>query len=473
MIHPGGEMSDREKLNDWTRRSAALTLVFACVVLAVPFTDVAVAQDAVASGDGAYTVPVPAWVADAALDLKREFVMGVARQAVSMAEESATEEVKLLVDASDDIALAGKSVESNMSTIGSIDSSFGIPGISRLVTAEGAVRDTLFGFVVWHESAAGESREMAREFEAAVGKLISLGAAARSHAKTLANNADEVREALAAEDYAGIASSSGVVDEATLALETIANEAEDVSTKIEEIVWAVQDDGSSLLETEWQQVLLAVSDTRRLAAKMRPALVALREGSGASEALSSGLQGMVESIAMMEQAQADENGSVHYPASLFELDYRVVSDLERNVTGQGEAAFPQESADSIEWLLSKVVAADRMLAERSVEYTSTSVARAMDLLENHYKREVGFDESLSGRDRVEAYEPVDAGMRGNGELQSARTSAREARAALEGSKTLEIKGSGSWGDALKNYSEAWARSDEAGESAVRSLKTLN
>jgi len=451
-----------------------VALLMAVPVVVVILAGVAAAEDTGQPqvDDGSYSVPVPAWVADAALDLKREFVMGVARQAVSMAEESATEEVRLLVEAAEDIADAGGSVESTVSTIGSIDSSFGIPGISRLVTAEGAVRDTLFGFVVWHESASGESRDMARDFEAAVGRLVSLGTEARNYAGALATNAEDVSSALAAEDYAAIASSSGVVEESTLALEEIASEAEQVSTEIEEIVWAVQDGGGSLLDTEWQQVLLAVSNTRRLAAKMRPALVSLREGRGASEALSSALQGMVESISIMEGARGDEAGSLHYTTALFELDHGVVSELEMNIAAGGPGSLPEDAADSIGWLLSKVVAADRMLAERSVDYTSVRVARAMDLLETRYKRDAGFDESAGERESLEAYEAVDAAMRRDSDLQSARTSARAARAALEAGKSLEVEGSGSWGAALEKYRDAWSYSDAAGEGALESLEAL-
>jgi len=447
--------------------AAMLTVVW---MVAIPLCGASVAQTD--DGTGVYSVPIPSWVSGGALELKREFVMGVARQAVSMAEASATEEVQLIVNAASDMADAGQRVESTMSSIGSIDSSFGIPGISRLVTAEGAVRDTLFGFVVWHESAAGESREIADEFEEAVERLVALGAGATQHARTLSQNAETVREALAAEDYSGIASSSGVVDEASRELEAIADEAEQVSTSIEEIVWKVQDGGSSLLETEWQQVLLAVSDTRRLAAKIRPALVSLREGSGASEALSEALQGMVESIAEMEAAKSDEAGSLHYSLSLFERDHRVVSQLEASVSGDTPGVFSDDTSDAIEWLLSKVVAADRMLADRAVEYTSTRVARAMDMLENHCKRATDFDRSLTGRERQEAYEPVDAMMRGNEGLESARVSARAARAAMERGKSLELEGSGSWGAALKEYRDAWAHSVTAGQAAVSSLSAL-
>ncbi len=449
-------------------------VVATAVALAAPLCLVSAAQDdgSSAAAQEAYDVPVPAWVAGAAMDLKQEFVMGVARQAVSMAESRATEEVKLLVDSADGMVADAKRVEDTMSTIGSIDSSFGVPGISRLVMAEGAVRDTLFGFVVWHESATGGSREVATNFEAAVKRMASLSAAARSNARKLADNADDVRAALASEDYASIASASGVITEATSQLEAIADEAEQVSGTIEEIVWMIQDGGGSLLETEWQQVLLAVSDTRRLASKIRPALTSLREGSGASEALSVALQGMVESIAIMESATPDDRGSYRYPSSLFELDVDVVTALENSVTGSNGVAFPGESASSVEWLLSKIVAADRALAERAVEYTSTEVGRAMDQLEDHYKKADGFDDSVSGRQMVEAYESVDSAMRNNANLQAARSAARQARAALDKGMVSEARGAGSWGPAIGEYRDAWVRSISAGASATKSLKAL-
>lgn len=456
-----------------SRRAAStlpLLAIIACA-LALPFCGASLAQEPAAEGAGqsAYDVPVPAWVAQAATELKREFVMGVARQAVSMAETRATEEVQLLVDAAEDMADAAHSIQSTMSTIGSIDSSFGIPGISRLVTAEGAVRDTLFGFVVWHESASGESPEIAAELETAVQRMLSLGEAARANARKLADNADEVKEALATEDYASIASSSGVVTDATGQLEAIAVEAEKASAAIEEIVWDIQDGGGSPLETEWQQVLLAVSDIRRLASKTRPAMTSLRDGSGASEALSRSLQGVVESIAVMENAESDETGSVRYPSSLFELDVDVVMALEQSMIGESAASFPDDSASAIEWLLSKIVAADRTLAERAVEYTSTEVGRAMDRLEDHYKTTSGFDEAAAARNPREAFEQVDASLRENADLQAARSAARAARAALADGRSKESKGSGNWGSALERYRDAWVHSVEAGGAAGKSL----
>lgn len=466
-------MSERLSARTRVARAWPVALVMA-VAIAGPLSLTCVAQEASTpvAAQSAYDVPVPAWVAEAATDLKREFVMGVARQAVNMAETRATEEVKLLVDASDGMVAAAKRVEDTMSSIGAIDSSFGIPGISRLVTADGAVRDTLFGFVVWHESASGESRGVATNIEASVDRMAALASAARSNARKLATNAEDVRSALASEDYASIASSSAVVTEATGQLEAIAGEAEEVSGKIEEIVWKVQDGGGSLLETEWQQVLLAVSDTRRLASKIRPALTSLREGSGASEALSAALQGMVESIAIMESAAPDEGGSFRYPSSLFELDVDVVTALEGSIKGNA-VAFPGDSGAAVEWLLSKIVAADRALAERAVEYTSAQVGQVMDRLEDHYKRASGFNEGASGRDLAAAYEPVDRAMRGNADLQSARSSARAARKALEQGRANEAAGAGSWGVALGGYRDAWVRAIAAGEAAEGSLNTLS
>ncbi len=466
-------MSDRMLTHFRRAHLGHVAAVVAVAFMVGPFVLTCVAQDEAApAAQGGYDVPVPAWVAGVATDLKQEFVMGLARQAVEMAESSATEEVKLLTDSSDGMVAAANKVDDTMSTIGTIDSSFGIPGISRLVTAEGAVRDTLFGFVVWHESAAGESRDIATNLEAAVDRMKELSLAARSNARKLADNAADVRAALASEDYAGIASSSGVVTEATDQLGLIADEAEQVSGRIEEIVWKVQDGGGSPLETEWQQVLLAVSDTRRLASKIRPALTSLREGSGASEALSAALQGMVESIVIMDRAVADESGSFHYPSSLFERDVDVVTALERSVSDSDGTAFPEETASSIQWLLAKVAMAERALAERAVEYTSTQVGRAMDRLEDNYKRASGFDKSLSGRERIEAYEPVDAAMRGNADLQAARTAVREARVTLDAGKSDESAGAGSLGSALENYRDAWVHSMTAGASAVRSMKSL-
>jgi hypothetical protein len=303
--------------------------------------------------------------------------------------------------------------------------------------------------------------------------MLALGEAAESNSRMLSDNADRVRQALASEDYAAIASSSGVVTEATGQLELIAGQAEEASSGIEEVVWKIQDGNGSLLDDEWQQVLLAVSEIRRLASRMRPSLESLRSGSGASEALSAALQGMVESIATMDAAPRDEAGSVRYPSSVFDLDVEVVQGLEASLTGESATLFPEDSATAIQWLMSKIVLADKALAQRAVEYTSTEVGRAMDRLEAHYKRTSGFDESARGNDRQQAYEPVDRAMRGNSELESARESARAAREALVEAGTLEARGPGSWGEAVSKCRDAWAHSIAAGQAGGRSQTAVS
>ena len=425
------------------------------------------------SRDGAYDIPVPAWVAGVATELKKEFLAGVAQQAVDLEDAHAAGDLQLVVDAADRLVADGDAIGKAVDAMGRIDSSFGIPGVSRLVTAEGAVRDTLFGFVVWHEMSGGESRVIAANLEASVSRLIDLSRAAQRNVRQLSSNADRVRAALKAEDYANITNSSTVVSEATAELDVITGEIDAVAARLETLVWAVQEGGGALLESEWQQVLLAVSDSRRLALKMGPSLVSLREGSTISEAMSRALGGAVEAISLMEAARTSQSGAFYFPSSVFDLDMGVVEGLEDDILGGAATEFSEEQLATLESLLSKVVTADRILAERAVEYTSMEFGRATDRLESHYETSAKYDASASRRDRERALEKVDVAMRRNEDAQAARVSARAARAALDDGKSREGTSSGARSQVLAQYRNAWVHALNAGASSAKALSRIS
>jgi hypothetical protein len=452
-IRPGGTM--RMPLRTHAARAWLLTVLFALTLVA----------GSAAQETSDYDIPVPSWVARVSTDLKKEFVVGVARQAVNLAEARATGDVQLLAQTADQLADVADRIDGTMSSIGSIDSSFGITGVSRLLTAEGAVRDTLFGFVVWHESAAGESRQIASDLERAVKSMKTLAAGAQASARQLAANADQVKGALSREDYTSIASSSTTVAQATADLEAVSGEMETAAGQLEALVWRIQDGGGNVLEKEWQQVLLGVSETRRLAAKMRPAAAVIREGSGASEAMTRALDGVVRSIAVMEPAISDADGAIHFPPSLITDDVVIVRDLDESLLKGAGAGYTDDSRSAIEWLLGKIVTSDRILAERAVEYTSTEVGRATDALEDYYKNAAGYDEGADERSRSSALQKVDVALRANNELQSARQSARAARLTFDDGKAKEARGAGFGGAAVEQYGHAWLHSLAAGGSA--------
>ena len=444
------------------------------VILFALISGAAFAQEAAAdSRTGAYDIPVPAWVAEVATGLKKEFVAGVALQAVDLEEARAAGDLQLLVDAADRLVTDGVSIDRAIETIGGIDSSFGIPGVSRLVTAEGAKRDTLFGFVVWHEMSSGESWDLADNLEASVTRLIDLSDDVQRNVRLLTSNAERVKSALEAEDYASIANSSDVVKEATADIDVISGEIDIVAAKLETLVWSVQEGGGRLLEEEWQEVLLAVSDSRRLALKVRPALVSLRAGSETSESMSRALEGAVEAITLMDAARVGASGEFYFPAAVFDLDIEVAEGLENDILSAPPAGFSEEQINTLKSLLAKMVTADRILAERAVEYTSLEVGRAIDKLESHYEATAEYDPSDSRRDRERALEKVDLAMRRNEDAQAARMSARAARAAFDDGRSTEDREPGLWSQVLTQYRNAWVHALSSGDSSLKALARVN
>lgn len=419
-----------------------------------------------------YDVPIPGWVAEVATELKQQFADGIAAEAAAFVETRTAEDVRALVETADQLAAVGERLDGAMSTIGSIDSSFGIPGVSRLLTAEGAVRDTIFGFVVWHESAIGESREIAAGLERSVDQLIRLGTQARRRARELAATADRTREALEQRDYAGVAEASSAVSGTTAELESIADQAEEAATELEGLVWRIQDSGRSSIVEEWQDVLLAVSETRRLTTKARPILSSVRENAAASDVLTGALEAIVDVLSAMTASETGAFGNVYYPIRVLEGDVEVASMLEDGILSDTTGKYSEETKATLRALLEKIVTADRILAERAVEYTSTQVGRAVDRLEDHYKAVASYDESSSEKRRGDALQKVDLALRRNEDLQDARASVRAARAAFDDGCSKADQGAGFETRALEQFKNAWMHALNAGSSAKKALAAI-
>jgi hypothetical protein len=144
------------------------------------------------SGELTYDIPLPAWLVDAVTKLKLEFAEGLAAETVALADQRMAGDVSSLTDTPNELAAVGQRIDATMSRMGTIDSSFGISGLSQLLTADGAVRDTLFGFVVWHESAQGQSRKVAADLERTVNTMVELGRSAKTQASQLSGSARQM-----------------------------------------------------------------------------------------------------------------------------------------------------------------------------------------------------------------------------------------------------------------------------------------
>jgi len=454
--------------------------VLLSVVLAVPCGParaqaVAASGTARPEGEPSFGIPLAPWTVEAVAALKTEFVDGVAAEVLAVAEERAVDDVRDLAATSSELVEVGERIAATMNRIGTIDSSFGIDGISRLVTAEGALRDTLFGLVVWHDSAAGESRQVAVDLEGTVLRVNELAAMAERHSTDIAGGSDMSRDALGEGEYANLESSSSAVVRAMAGLIEVSDRLQEEATRLEEIVWKIQGGGETPLEGQWQQVLLSVSDVRRLAAKFRPAVESFESSNDVFWRITEALGGVVEATGALGGGSSDPRGARlhHIAPDVLERDVVIAKELEATVLSNSHNGYPEDAKAAIRELMRKLVTADGILAERAVEHCSTEVARAEDALEEFYGNVVGYNEDDPERRRTEALSRIDLAMRGNEDLQNARISARAARAALDGGTVDEGSGAGSESRALTRYVSAWSHAVNAGLSATRALGAVS
>jgi hypothetical protein len=411
------------------------------------------------SGVG-YEVPEPQWLVDASLAHRRAFIEGVAAEAVTLAESDGESGMGLVLTSASEIADVTERIESTMASIGEIDSAFGIRGISRLVTAEGAVRDTLFGFVVWHESAAGESRDVARSLERTVDRLLALGQAADRIGGELSASARNGRRALDKGEYDAIAESAISINQNTSNLGAIADETIAKAEELEQIVWEIRENGGALLNAEWDEVLLATSEARRLAGRMAPALEQARTSSLAFGGMADALMQVLRTLEMVENAPGDGQGRVNVPWKLFLHDHNVVTEMVDEVLGM--EGIDDELAGRVSSLASRIVIADRLLVEYGVYYTGNHVAGGFDAVESGLKTSVGYGDAQDQRRRLDLLEEVDRRLREDTELQAALLSASSMRAAFQAGRDAEAGGIGSEKDALRHYKNAWLHALNAG-----------
>jgi hypothetical protein len=185
------------------------------------------------------------------------------------------------------------------------------------------------------------------------------------------------------------------------------------------------------------------------------------------------------------RAAPDADGNLYIPWAVMKNDWELAHDLRGRVIGEsagqaatgehdgeyvGQAATQQTKA-RIGALLVHQVDANAILAERAVEHTSTSVAEAVDTLEEFYLDRAGYSDDLKDRRKAKVFQEVDGKLRENLELGSAKISIKSARAALALGRAYDARGAGSEIDALHNYMNAWLHCLNAGAAAQRSTGT--
>jgi hypothetical protein len=467
---------------DTSRNGAIRAMVVAAVVLACVFAvhgGAAISQEGVAAPgqawDPSFGIPLKPWTVEAVVGLRTEFVEGVAGQVLAVAEGQAADEVRDISATAEELAQVCARITSTMTRIGTLDTSFGIEGVSRLATAGNAQRDTLFGLVVWHESAAGESRRIAADLEGTVVLMNELAATAERHATEVAEGSDLSRSSLGQGEFAHLESSSSAVVEATAGLIDVSDGLQEAATKLEEIVWTIRGDGETPLDGEWQKVLLSVSEVRRLAAKFRPAVESFESSNHVFRRITGALSGVVAVTSAIESGGSNPHGVYHISPDVLERDVEIARELEATALSDSHngSVYPEAAKTAIRSLLTKLLTADGLLAERAVEHASTEVARVQDAMEKHYEAVVGYDENDPERRRSEALSRIDLAIRSNEDMDRARVLARGARAALDAGTADQGRGVGNETQALTRYVSAWSQSLEAGASAEKALSAVS
>ncbi len=209
---------------------AAILLVGSVATSAEPPT-----PSAPPEGVPAFDIPLGSCLVDEVVALKSTFVRGVATSAVDVASEHGMENAETVVGAAGELSAVANRISASMEVISQYDPTFGIAGIAPMMPAQGAIRDTLFGLVVWHESVTGKSRDTATELERVIRALGDLG----NRSLRMGRNIDQGTEPVAGDggvDYVRVAENTANVMNAVAELNLVAADAESAAVELEQLV---------------------------------------------------------------------------------------------------------------------------------------------------------------------------------------------------------------------------------------------
>jgi hypothetical protein len=422
-----------------------------------------------APGQLAFDIPLYPWYLRESIDRKSAFVQVLAAETVALGEAGIEGDVQTIVQGALGLTGIGDRLGAAMVGIGETDPSFGIPDVSQLLPVEGAVRDTIFGFVVWHESSVSESRKTATDLERIVGRVRALGNTAVRLANDLAARSGASKEALGQEQYEPVVNAWADLDQSMSSLRDVADEAQSEASALGALAGQLRAQGPPALDAQWAGVIAATDDTQRLASGIGASLDALLASNAVFADITNALRSFAASVDALEAAQSDAAGMLYVPWTALKDDVDLVTWLDQRVLGDAEGVYPEPTKQRIGAALSLIVEADALLAERAVEYASTVVAGAADKLDDRYRKLEGYRKEDPQRKRDEAVQKAAGRMRDNMDLQSALISAREARAALAAGRLSQAAGSRSEYGALVHFKNAWLHALSGGASATRAL----
>jgi len=426
-------------------------------------------------GELAFDIPLGSCLVDEVVALKSQFVRGVASSAVDVASEHGMENAVTVVEAAGELSAVANRISASMEVISQFDPTFGIEGIAPMMPAQGAIRDTLFGLVVWHESVTGKSRDMATDLERVIRALGDLG----NRSLRMGRNIDQGTEPVAGDggvDYVRVAENTANVMNAVAELNLVAADAESAAVELEQLVWTIRDGRGvtkgSRVDEEWEAVQSATSEVRRLTSRISPAVTTLQGSNSTFIGLMHAVDGMSRQVDLIGSLPEDARRMKRLPWEAMRTDIGVVEPLKVDVItpAEAEGSYPQDALDEIKTLLQPVVESNRLLAERAIEYATTQVAMHEDRIVSAYRTVVGYTDATTERDLESAREQVDVLLRTNMQLQTALVSARAAREWYAIGVAHQMSGYCSENEALIAYKNVWLHALNAGAAAQRALQ---
>jgi hypothetical protein len=448
-----------------------------------------------------YNIPLHTWMVPEVIDLKTSFSDGLSAEFSDIAENQTSGGIRILIGAGEKQASGAAHLKAAIEAISEIDVTFGIEGISRIIPAEGALRDTLFGFVVWHETSTKNSQGLMKQFEGLVESVVSGGEAAGGLAAQLSTMDDQLNQAIADKNMDRVAELSPGIVETSTQIDALCQSVAESATELGTLIDQLSEDSGKQLMSKWSDAKQAVNECIEPAAGTADAYASVSAVLYLMIELGRLLGVASSSVNAVETAPVVD-GLVYIPWTVLRDDWTLVQNLELRLFNasavnlaqpeamgaeggtSGEETPPEmvqapitgateETKRSIRSLYPYQVEANAILAERAVTYTSMVVDRAMDHLDAFYREEAGFDPSDNERAQRRALEKADESMSENLALVSARMSAAGARQALALGDEAASLGEGHEVDALHQYENAWLFSLNAGASAERAVLVID
>jgi hypothetical protein len=425
-------------------------------------------------------------------ELKTLYADGLAQEFGFIAETRSGDDLAALVEAGGDLAEAAAAVGDAVKAIGELDVTFGIEGISRIIPAESALRDTLFGYVVWHEFSSAPARGMMTRFEDLVDHVVAGGEASATLTSELASAQSRLEEAVELESSGLIAELAPMIVETSQQINSICLAVAGDAYELSAMVDSLGENSGELLAERWAEASRAVDAVRQPAEKSGPALESM---SGILDLVIVLGDFYAEAAKSVDDLSAppEADGNLYIPWMVVRRDWESARELEVHIIKENEAGaggghdhthdhdhecshgYPHlghvvsdESRARLIALLPYQVQANAILAERAVEHMSTMVSAAIDALEEIYLREEGYSSDLSENRRRDIFEDADRKLRENLDLATAKIAAKEARASI--ARGRQHTAEGTYVDALYHYHNAWLHSLNAGASALRAVR---